>query len=61
MTTYTTTIAVPTGFSYAQRETYINREIDKIQRTLVDRGFKPISFDINNKSGQTVSVTFQYK
>jgi hypothetical protein len=47
--------------SFAQRESYINIEIDKIQRDLIQKGLKPVSFEINSKTDQRVSVTFYFQ
>jgi len=54
-------IPIPRKPSFAQREAYINVEIDKIQRDLISKGFKPISFEVNSKTDQRASVTFYFQ
>ena len=54
-------IPIPRKPGFAQRESYINIEIDKIQRDLIQKGFKPVSFEVNSKTDQRASVTFYFQ
>jgi hypothetical protein len=58
--THQTIINIPLGISFAQRETHINREIDKIQREFVSKGLRVSSFEVTNKSDQKATVLFHY-
>jgi uncharacterized protein YheU (UPF0270 family) len=48
------------GSTFGERETALNREIEKVQRALVSRGFKVIDFEVNSKTYQKAIVTFTY-
>lgn len=58
--THQTIIHIPDGISFAQRETHLNREIDKIQREFASKGFRVSRFEITNKSDKKATVLFHY-
>lgn len=57
--TYKANITI-TGSTFAERETCLNREIEKVQRSLVSRGFRVTDFEINSKTTNRATVTFIY-
>jgi hypothetical protein len=55
---HTTTIPVPAGLTFADRETHINREIQKHRLYIESKGRVYLDHRVNNRSDSKISVTF---
>ena len=57
---YTAVIDLPGGAAFAARETQLNKEISRINNSLISRGFKPFQHEIINKSNSRATVKFYF-